>query len=177
MVCWFGLTYTICARKSTKRRRLKLESILNLHSSVNGLMVMVTLTFSHTKNDNLVKLLGRGDQSTGLRRALNLFRNTRIYRRLLKSIGYVGLIRALEVTYSDRNVCHPHTHELFLLDGSVSIPEVIKLFKSSSLFRVWLSSCRKAGLGLPNKTYGINEIGRASGRGGTCVAGDVRVVR
>jgi len=158
MVCGSVWTCPICASKITQRRRLQLESILNLHSSVNGLMVMVTLTFSHTKNDNLVKLLGRGDQSTGLRRALNLFRNTRIYRRLLKSIGYVGLIRALEVTYSDRNGWHPHTHELFLLDGSVSIPEVIKLLKSSSLFRVWLSSCRKAGLGLPNKTYGINVV-------------------
>lgn len=156
--CGSVWTCPVCASKITERRKDQLNSILDLHADAGGFMLMVTLTFRHSKFDNLSKMLGKGDQKSGFRRALQTFRNSRSYKSLLRSIGYVGLIRALEVTYSSNNGWHPHTHELFLLDGSVDAKTVIDLFSSKSIFRAWLSACRKAGLGLPNERYGINVV-------------------
>lgn len=156
--CGSVWTCPVCASKITERRKEQLNSILDLHADAGGFTLMVTLTFRHSKFDNLSKMLGKGDRKSGFRAALQSFRYSESYRSLLRSIGYVGMIRALEVTYSSRNGWHPHTHELFLLDGSVDPKTVIELFSSKSIFRAWLSACRKAGLGLPNEKYGINVV-------------------
>jgi len=75
-----------------------------------GTVAFVTLTFPHAAEEG-----GRGhlaEQLGRLRAALVKLKSDREYRVLLQRAGFVGEVRALEVTYGEQNGWHPHTHSL-----------------------------------------------------------------
>lgn len=151
----------VCSAKIQERRRLEVAWAMDWHygertpSKLNddlkakleifnskigkknpnpGKCAMATLTFPHTQFDNLEDLILKQ------RKALKLFRGGRAYQKFLKDIGYVGLIRSLEIVYG-KNGYHPHTHELWLISDSVDAEK----FKKQILI-FWRNACIKAGL-------------------------------
>ena len=131
-VCGSVWACPVCAARIQERRRVEVCSAIE-SARAEGLHVsMLTLTFPHTRFDSCSDLLARQ------REALRLFRGQRRYREFRDRIGYVGIIRSLEVTHG-ANGWHPHTHELWFYSGSPR--GMLSAFRS-----MWLDACSKAGL-------------------------------
>jgi hypothetical protein len=124
----------VCAAKIQERRRTEIEKAMTWHKSNAGVAIMVTFTFPHVRFDALPDLLTK--QAT----AFKLLRSGRIWSELMKSVGFVGLVRSLEVTHG-QNGWHPHTHELWLVDDTV-----VQVKLLGQLVRLWKSACYRAGL-------------------------------
>lgn len=70
---------------------------------------LVTLTFAHSRGDDLLEIRGRFSL------ALSDMRSGRAWVAFCERWGVPVWYRALECTYSDRNGFHPHAHELWFL--------------------------------------------------------------
>jgi len=108
---------------------------------------MVTVTFPHQRSDVLSDLLSK------FRAALQSWRETRKYKDTKEAHGYVGHIRALEVTHG-ANGWHPHSHELWFIDRSTFSDAFIARLQSI-LFREWKKAAKKAGFPAPSKEHGL----------------------
>lgn len=123
----------ICAAKIQERRRLEIEQGIEW-ALLNGLQpIMVTFTFPHRAFHTLRELLDRQAE------AFRLLRQTTRWRKLMKRLGFQGLIRSLEVTHGV-NGWHPHTHELWFVDPSVGTALQVELVD------LWQAACVSAGL-------------------------------
>lgn len=124
----------ICTAKIQERRRVEIAKAMDRHYQDGGQVIMVTLTAPHYKKQLLKDL--RKMQS----KALTHLRGAGSYRDFLKDNGYLGLIRSLEVTVSQRNGWHLHTHELWFVDRDADVAEI----KRRTLQR-WRAACIKQG--------------------------------
>jgi Replication protein. len=147
MVCGSVWTCPCCAAKVSESRRAEVLSATRIHKERGGALYMLTLTFSHSRSDDVAKLV------KALREGLCKFRDHRSYKGVLKLYGFGGLIRALEVTYGEGNGWHPHVHELWLMDRKLS--DVQLRVMRRTLFDVWKVACLKAGLGAPTRERGV----------------------
>jgi hypothetical protein len=95
---------------------------------------MVTFTFPHTFFDHPGQLLTK--QSSAFR----LLRAGREWQSEKGEIGFVGLIRALELTVGN-NGWHPHTHELWIVNEDCNVDLLL-----SKVMKRWESACIKTGL-------------------------------
>lgn len=127
----------VCTAKIQERRRGEIAVAMDKHyDEAKGQVMMVTLTAPHYSHQSLKEL--RDMQ----RDALSKFRNgSGAFKRMLDKQGYIGLIRSLEVTVSERNGWHLHTHELWFVDKKADLKKIRK----RTLER-WESACLKAGL-------------------------------
>lgn len=84
------------------------------HAAIGGSALLVTFTVRHHRGDLLA---GRLDLvSQALRRTLD----GSGWKRRRDRLGYVGSIKAVEVTWSEANGWHPHAHVLLLFDDPVT---------------------------------------------------------
>lgn len=127
-----------CASKVEERRRQQIEQVFTWADSEKLDSSLHTNTFPHGMGDKLAALLG--DQAD----ALKHFRQDKTYRKLMKEIGYVGMVRTLETMWGDINGWHPHTHELKFHREQLSGDDV-KWFRHR-LVEVWQASCTRTGL-------------------------------
>ena len=97
---------------------------------------MITLTFPHTAMQTCKEL--RDKQKA----ALTDFRKSGHFSKKMKSYGYEGLIRSLEITHG-KNGWHPHTHELWIMDYFNQEDE--REFRDFVLGQ-WEKACKKNGL-------------------------------
>lgn len=155
MICGSVWTCPVCAAKISERRKKEIEAAANVHTEAGGHMLMVTLTFSHGRLDKVKDLLGEG-QRTGLRGALQRWRNSRTYKRVVETMGLLGLVRNLEVTWGTQNGWHPHVHELWLIDRDLPALALARL--KADLFDAWLVACRQSGLPVPNRKRGVHIV-------------------
>lgn len=124
-----------CAAKIQERRRCEIEQALSWHAEVNGgTAIMVTFTFPHVRFDSLPDLLAKQAE------AFKLLRQGSPWTRLKDSLGFLGLVRSLEVTHG-QNGWHPHTHELWLVRSDVQTAEL-----RMRLVELWLVVCNRVGL-------------------------------
>lgn len=140
----------VCTAKVQERRRAnEIAPAMEKHYENGGQVIMVTLTAPHYIKQKLSDL--RKMQA----KALTHLRSAGSYRDFLKEHGYLGLIRSLEVTASQRNGWHLHTHELWFVDKDADVDEI----KRRTLKR-WRNACIKAGLldgDKPRKVKAFNE--------------------
>lgn len=148
VVCASVWVCPVCSAKISERRKAEVAGAAEVHRVAGGGLYMVTLTWAHQREDVLSSMLERS------RVALKRLRERRSYVKRLKGLGYVGMVRALEVTHGEANGWHPHFHELWLLDGRLSRRDLADW--QSSLFDEWHAQCARAGLGLPNRRYGVD---------------------
>lgn len=149
-ICGSVWTCPVCAAKVGEHRKAEVVAACDLHKEAGGGLYMVTLTFAHKREDDVVELVKR------LRAALTWLRKQRRYKKLVQYFEFVGLIRALEVTHGEANGWHPHVHELWLLKSP--LPRAALRLLQSSLFELWREACNIAGLGLPNRKAGVTVI-------------------
>lgn len=155
MICGSVWTCPVCAAKISERRKKEIEAAANVHTEAGGFLLMVTLTFSHDRFDKLPDLLG-SDQRSGLRGALQRFRNSRGYKAVSEEMQLLGLVRNLEVTWGAQNGWHPHVHELWLINRKLG-PRLLAQLRDR-LFAAWHSACLHAGLPLPNRKRGVHIV-------------------
>lgn len=123
--CGKVFTCPVCAAKVQERRRVEISKAFDHAYSVmeNKKVILVTLTFPHQKTDELKDLLKRQSE------AFRLLRSGKAWQNKKQFLGFSGLIRSLEVTHSDKNGFHPHTHEAWIVNDSVDV----------EFFRDWLA--------------------------------------
>lgn len=150
MVCGSVWTCPPCAAKVSERRKNEVVQATDLHKGQGGGLYMVTWTTSHKRHDELGDWLGKFSAARAR------MRRQRGYRELLATLGYVGSVRALEVTYGDANGWHPHEHGLWLLAKPLSFRQLT--WMRSKLFELWRDACEAEGLPLPNRKAGVNVV-------------------
>lgn len=153
MICGSVWTCPGCAAKISEARREEVGQAFDSWEGrgVEGVaeptVYMLTLTFSHSRTDDVAELVKR------LRLALVKLRQHRDYRALQRWAGFEGLIRALEVTHGEANGWHPHVHELWFMENKLT--DVMLRLLRRDLFRLWHTACGNAGLALPNRKHGL----------------------
>ena len=132
--CGSVWTCPVCANKIQEVRRLEIASAMKYFYHQKKQAVMITITFPHNKKQSLAELLSKFSE------ALKMFRKGGAWSRKMKSFGYEGLIRSLEVMHG-ANGWHPHNHELWFLDEEIDHLEFQEFINNK-----WLEVCIKAGL-------------------------------
>lgn len=133
----------VCAAKISERRRVEVLAAMTTHKASGGQVLLLTLTNPHYFGDDLPSLLA------GQAQAMRRFWSTRAAKRLQDSMGFVGSIRALEVTHGS-NGWHPHFHILLFVDRGLDLDRIRREF-----FAMWSNCCRLAGLPAPSFKHGV----------------------
>ena len=108
MSCGSVWTCPHCAARICSTRRTELDKVLSWSRDQGHSMYHVTYTLPHTKRDRLALTLNH----------LQVIRSKLFAGRWAKDFkndhGFVGSVRVLEVTYSEKNGWHPHYHEIII---------------------------------------------------------------
>ena len=110
-----------CSMKILKGRAKELYSITSAHlkENQNNEMGFLTLTLKHTRKDALKDTLDR------LLNSWRKLQNHRFFSSIKKQGFYIGQIKALEITHTEKNGWHPHLHIiLFWKDISTNDIEI-----------------------------------------------------
>lgn len=134
MVCGSVWNCPICAAKISERRKQELKQAFAAHKKEGGKIALMTLTFSHKKNDRLKDTLKSFSEAT------RKFRTGKRYHAIRQKLGLIGSIRDFEITYGN-NGFHPHTHNAFFYTNDVDLQQI-----ESELFKLWEKACAKYGL-------------------------------
>lgn len=136
----------VCSAKVTEKRRAELQDAMNSWRKQGGSVYMQTLTFPHEADMPLEELKKK------FAKALQVFKNSRDYKRISKSHGRIGSVRSLEITHGV-NGWHPHTHELiFARAGMLDDRQAM-----NDLRMAWIAAVFKAGLGEKGKLDAMLE--------------------
>lgn len=138
----------MCAPVIRQRRAVEVDEALRAHLAAGGGCEFLTLTARHRKRDPLAARLDVMAQA--LR---HLLRGSGWQRRRDR-LGYVGSIRALEVTWGEVNGWHPHTHAMLLFDRPLTDRERADLM--AWLFTRWHARLVALDLGGITLAHGID---------------------
>lgn len=146
----------VCAAKIAERRRAEVLAAMTAHQATMGNVHMLTLTVPHQRGDVLVTLL---EQQA---KALKKFATHRETQAVYAEMGYLGQIRATEVTQGRKsaynNGWHPHYHLLMFTGSGVDLARFDDAQMRdwrTRLYLVWSQSCQAAGLGAPSFEHGL----------------------
>ena len=138
IVCGNVYACPVCAAKVQERRRIEITKMFDAaykgELGANKKVIMVTFTFSHKFGDDLTVLLKRQSE------AFRLLRSGKAWSKRKDYVGFVGMIRSLEVTYG-MNGWHPHTHEAWVVDKEIDVDSFREW-----LAQRWFNICLKVGL-------------------------------
>ena len=117
-------------------------------------VAMLTLTFSHKAHQPLADLMRSMKEAQADLRASGSWKNA------IKDLSCIGVIRALEITWGQKNGWHPHVHlVLFLKEGRDQSAVAARLAQfEKDVFPAWQSACVANGLGSPSRLRGINIV-------------------
>ena len=141
----------VCSAKVAERRRVELLDAMEMHKAQGGSVSLLTLTTPHQRGDVLVELLAQQGK------ALQSFLRDFTVKAVFAEMGYLGQVRALEVTHgrksANNNGWHPHFH--ILQFHTVKGSEADRKDWTARLYLRWVAYCEKAGLGTPSFAHGI----------------------
>ena len=152
-VCGSVWCCPVCSVKIQAVRALEVRRAIDAWMERGGSVWMVTQTVPHTRQDDLGKLL------KGFSAAFQAFKSGKQWLQLRDRHKISGYIKALEVTWSERNGWHPHTHTIFFLDNP---PWDVNLrgFKTD-LFSRWEKITAKAGFGaLSKEAFSVQDASK-----------------
>jgi len=140
----------VCAAKISERRKHELQKAIEQHKQSAGDVLLLTLTNPHYLGDKLAYVLA------GQTLALKYFNAGRSASEFNQSIGYMGSVRALEVTHGRKravnNGWHPHYHILLFVQSGLDLG-----FLRYEIWLRWLKACQKANMpALPDLKHGVS---------------------
>jgi hypothetical protein len=146
----------VCAAKISERRRVEVLAAMTAWKAQGGTVNMITLTCPHQRSDDLGDLLAKQAK------ALNSFWKYREVKAILREMGNIGHIKALETTHGRlsewNNGWHPHYHVL-TFDGSKGCSKAFDAAQMTDwqvrLYLRWANACKLAGLGEPSYAHGL----------------------
>ena len=110
----------VCAARISERRRVELQSAVDIWAERGGSTAMLTLTVQHERDEPLPEVLA------DLTKAQNAFWSGKAAVNLRAKYGIAGRVRALEVTHGG-NGWHPHIHILLFLAQELTELELERL--------------------------------------------------
>lgn len=135
----------VCAARISEGRRQELAAALpDAHltnpdgEKVPLFAALITFTFQHNKS------MSCASSVQGVLAAYRRLKSGKGYQSLKDEYGLVGSVRALEVTYGEKNGWHPHIHELMLFNRPMTDAMLHGL--SKDLKSRWRSVLSKEGL-------------------------------
>lgn len=133
----------ICAPKITGERRGDLQRCIVEWTGQGGHVYLLTLTFSHEKDERDLAALMRLHA-----KALSKLKAMRAYKNLMAAAGSIGSIRALECTYGEMHGWHPHSHDLvFAAPGQLAALKKIRRLWAGVLVKVGLAGLKPGDIG------------------------------
>lgn len=129
----------LCSNKVCEVRRSEIQSIVDWSYGADFQPLMVTFTFSHSVDQSLKDLL------LAFREGLKKLRKGKQWDKAMKSIGFQGLVRTLEINIG-RNGWHPHTHELWVVHRDIDLGKLRTL-----IAKKWTRIALELGLCQPDK--------------------------
>ena len=148
----------MCAAVIRGGRSKEIERGVKAHQAKGGAVMLLTLTLRHRRGDDLAAMLGYLADSW---RAVTAHKG---WKTRTRALGYVGYIKALEVTVGD-NGWHPHLHFLLLTERLPDDEERVDLV--DWLAQQWAMEVSKRGGRMPSKERGVDL---RVAEGGTVVA-------
>jgi hypothetical protein len=133
-VCGSVWSCPVCAAKIQERRRTEIAQGFDWAYANDKKMIMVTFTIPHYANQKLTELISK------MRKAFTGLRAGNPWTKITQRVGYVGLIRSLEVTLGE-NGWHPHTHEAWIVDKETDT-EALR----DRIAARWLTMCKRSGI-------------------------------
>lgn len=146
--CGSVWTCPMCSAQVSEVRRAEIAAAMTVHTAAGGVALMLTLTHSHRRTDDLKALIN------GEREAIRSMTAHRKFKEITCELGLIGTIRAREVTYGNANGWHPHTHEVWLIRETPT-PDQLQRIRAR-IFVLWQEACRRAGLPAPSLAHGID---------------------
>lgn len=125
----------VCAPVIAGKRADELRTAIYRHKKSDGDILHLVLTFRHSRKKSLEEYL----KLFGLAR--EAFWRRGDVRRFLDSIGYIGRVSSVEITWSYNNGWHPHMHILLFVKRDIDMSGAEAFFSAA-----WCSSLSKAGL-------------------------------
>jgi hypothetical protein len=138
----------VCSPVVRERRAVEIDPALSGHLDVGGGAEFTTFTLQHHVGDSLASRLDVVSQSQ------RLVLTGEPWRRRKHRLGFLGGIKAVEVTYSERNGWHPHSHAVWLFERPLSAVERIEL--RAWLLGRWRSIAARRGLGIVSARHGVD---------------------
>ncbi len=162
--CGSVWTCPVCSKRISNHRREQLWKAGSTWRSRGFHVYLLTLTLPHSREDKPFdltdKLLAAYNEMTSGRTRL---------AAALKSYGYAGQVRALEVTVGDANGWHPHLHILLFVKKRLpgtrsehgrSTHVTGAVFED--LFSNWEQACLGLGLDAPSREANTLQDGSAA---------------
>lgn len=138
----------LCAPVIREGRALEIDLGLNAWLAEGRGAVFVTLTTRHQRRHGLA------DRLDVVLSALRWCLKGRPWEKRAQALGYVGAIRAVEVTWGEENGWHPHCHAVLLFDRPLSADELADL--DNWLYGRWSGVLEKRGLGSITREHGVD---------------------
>jgi len=124
----------VCSFSLAGARAAEVRQAIRFIKKSDGDVYMLTLTFRHSRFDDLGELLGR------CKKALVKLWGQRTVKEMMKS-HFIGRITATELTYSDGAGWHPHQHILLLGERGLSCEALQAVFGD-----YWIRALNASGL-------------------------------
>ncbi len=147
MACASVWLCPVCRSKVLYHRASEVQEAVNYALSMGSDCLMLTYTFRHKKHEPLKQNI---DNFT---HCIRNFKASKSYKTVLTDMGFFGAIRGLEITWSEKNGFHPHTHELLFFDRDLLEIDLQPFL--SSIRKLWAKYCKKYGLGAPAWGIGV----------------------
>ena len=128
----------VCSARISEYRASEVRYMCDMWQSSGGSVIFVTNTLRHAFDDDLRMVL-----EVLFGTVWNNYITHRAYKRLRKELGYIGRVRAVEVTHGS-NGWHPHIHEIWLIRKKLTGQDLNKIQKK--LYAIWNATLVNAGL-------------------------------
>ena len=138
----------VCAPIVRERRAQEIDSALAIHLSRGGGCEFVTLTLQHHLQHSLSSRLDVITQSQ------NLVASGSPWAKRKKRLGFLGGIKAVEITWGESNGWHPHSHTLWLFERPLSDLEREDL--RTWLLGRWQAVSERRRLGVVHPVHGVD---------------------
>jgi hypothetical protein len=146
--CGSSWSCPVCAPVIRARRAEEIDRALSEHLANGGGSELLTLTVAHQRGDQLLPRL------KVMAQAVNFLLTGSGWGRRRRRLGYIGSIRAIEITRSYANGWHPHLHVLVLFDAPLS--ESARLDLHQWLFARWNRHVTGHGFGSLHEVHGVD---------------------
>jgi hypothetical protein len=130
-----------------ERRAVEVDQGLSVHLGRGGSALFLTLTVRHHRGDRLAERLEVVSES------MRLLLKGSAWARRRDRLGFVGSIKAVEITHGD-NGWHPHSHTALLFDRQLTDQEILDLH--CWIFQRWSGICADHGFGEVHPVHGVD---------------------
>ncbi len=150
-VCGLGWVCPVCAVKIAERRRSELDEALTAWRRRGGVVLMATLTFSHTRQNELAPTLD------AVLAAYRYMTSSARYKALRAFYDLQHTVRALELTWGNAYGWHPHFHVLTFHGVDVD-----RAALEDDLYECWSPALATVGLAVDRKFVHVRRTDDAA---------------